>query len=56
MNRLSWLACCVTLAGAAAAHADDKRPNILFCFADDWGRYASVYAAGREASPRPTRW
>ncbi|MGC8743172.1 MAG: sulfatase family protein [Verrucomicrobiia bacterium] len=21
-----------------------KRPNILFCFADDWGRYASVYA------------
>ncbi len=23
-----------------------SRPNILFCFADDWGRYASVYAAG----------
>lgn len=22
----------------------DKRPNILFCFADDWGRYASAYA------------
>lgn len=21
-----------------------KKPNILFCFADDWGRYASVYA------------
>ena len=21
------------------------RPNILFCFADDWGRYASVYAS-----------
>src|ERR1700710_1685429 len=20
-----------------------KRPNILFCFADDWGRYASCY-------------
>ena len=20
-----------------------KRPNILFCFADDWGRYASIY-------------
>lgn len=20
------------------------RPNILFCFADDWGRYASIYA------------
>lgn len=24
--------------------AADKRPNILFCFADDWGRYASAYA------------
>ena len=22
----------------------DSRPNILFAFADDWGRYASVYA------------
>lgn len=21
-----------------------ERPNILFCFADDWGRYASIYA------------
>lgn len=24
--------------------ADVKRPNILFVFADDWGRYASAYA------------
>lgn len=24
--------------------AADTRPNILFCFADDWGRYASIYA------------
>jgi arylsulfatase A-like enzyme len=24
--------------------AADKRPNIIFAFADDWGRYASVYA------------
>ena len=23
----------------------DSRPNILFAFADDWGRYASAYAA-----------
>ena len=23
--------------------AADK-PNILFCFADDWGRYASIFA------------
>jgi N-sulfoglucosamine sulfohydrolase len=24
--------------------AAPERPNILFCFADDWGRYASAYA------------
>ena len=24
----------------------DDRPNILFCFADDWGRYASAYRQG----------
>ena len=22
---------------------DSKRPNIVFLFADDWGRYASAY-------------
>ncbi|MDB4637621.1 MAG: sulfatase [Planctomycetaceae bacterium] len=27
-----------------ALSADDARPNILFFFADDWGRYASVYS------------
>jgi arylsulfatase A-like enzyme len=31
--------------------ADDKRLNILFCFADDWGRYMSAYAA---VDGRPT--
>jgi N-sulfoglucosamine sulfohydrolase len=31
---------------ASPAPAADTRPlNILFCFADDWGRYASAYAA-----------
>ncbi|MFN0122372.1 MAG: sulfatase [Blastocatellia bacterium] len=30
-----------TLAKQTTASA---RPNILFCFADDWGRYASIYA------------
>jgi arylsulfatase A-like enzyme len=31
--------------GAVLSQAADtkKRPNILFCFADDWGRYASCY-------------
>lgn len=28
----------------ASLQAEDKRPNILFLFADDWGRYASIYA------------
>ena len=34
--------CSLPLA-AAAAPAADKRPNVLFCFSDDWGRYASIY-------------
>jgi len=29
----------------------DGRPNILFAFADDWGRYASCYRAVPGASP-----
>ncbi|MBI5688380.1 MAG: sulfatase [Verrucomicrobia bacterium] len=33
------------LAMSVAADAADKRPNILFCFADDWGRYANCYTA-----------
>ena len=28
---------------SAAKAAEEKRPNILFCFSDDWGRYASIY-------------
>jgi N-sulfoglucosamine sulfohydrolase len=28
----------------AASGEQPKRPNILFAFADDWGRYASIYA------------
>lgn len=38
-----------TLAAADLTSAADKaqtRPNILFCFADDWGRYASAYRQG----------
>ncbi len=31
-------------AGSVTA-AEKKRPNILFAFADDWGRYASIFAA-----------
>ncbi len=42
---LMWLMCCVVLPSASASAADPPtRPNILFAFADDWGRYASAYA------------
>ena len=34
---------CILLLTNSVYSADD-RPNILFFFADDWGRYASVYA------------
>ncbi len=33
-----------TLAFSSALLAADKRPNILFAFADDWGKYAGCYA------------
>jgi N-sulfoglucosamine sulfohydrolase len=36
------------------AAAPAKRPNILFCFADDWGRYASIYAT-TENRPSPNQ-
>ena len=41
------------MAWAPGARAADpvREPNILFCFADDWGRYASSYAA---LDARPT--
>lgn len=31
--------------GAVSNAFSSERPNIVFCFADDWGRYASAYAA-----------
>ena len=42
--RLAALFALLALTPFAVA-ADTPRPNILFCFADDWGRYASAYAA-----------
>lgn len=40
----------VAWSGDKVAHAAPPRLNVLFCFADDWGRYASAYAA---SDPRP---
>ncbi|MEX0714075.1 MAG: hypothetical protein WD278_17180, partial [Pirellulales bacterium] len=42
-----WLLPAMLLAAAgkeAGAAEEERRPNILFAFADDWGRYASAYA------------
>lgn len=50
----SAIALAVTLLySGAAVHAAD-RPNILFCFADDWGRYASIYGE-IESHPSPNQ-
>ena len=35
----------LSLVAAGIAPAAETRPNILFLFADDWGKYASAYAA-----------
>ncbi len=37
---------------AADTTGQKQRPNILFCFADDWGRYASIYG-DVESRPSP---
>lgn len=39
---------------ASAADGSPRRPNILFCFADDWGRYASIYGE-LESRPSPSQ-
>src|SRR5687768_9621089 len=45
MKRLFLALFCFFLAGLPSlVAAQQKRPNILFAFADDWGRYASAYA------------
>lgn len=45
IRRLAFTFCVLLAFGAAlAGAADAKRPNILFAFADDWGRVASAYA------------
>ena len=41
----------ITDPGWAQAERKPKRPNILFAFADDWGRYASAYANPKVGSP-----
>ncbi len=44
----------IAMVSSSAALAAESRPNILFCFADDWGRYASAYAAV-QSMPSPNQ-
>ena len=42
----------VAVSGLVVEAADRSRlPNILFAFADDWGRYASAYAKLEPGGP-----
>ena len=45
MNKFKIILTSLCLAGGSliAAETNVARPNIVFCFADDWGRYASIY-------------
>ena len=54
LKQCAWKGAAVAAAGilaalsavtAVAAEQDTTRPNIVFAFADDWGRYASAYSA-----------
>lgn len=45
MPKLLLLASCLATVFSQPGFAEDSRPNIVFAFADDWGRYASAYAA-----------
>jgi arylsulfatase A-like enzyme len=64
MKRRRWRVCMVILCAVGAPSigagqqpepaSAGRRPNILFCFADDWGRYASAYAR-TESRPSPNQ-
>lgn len=41
---IGWSLVSLVLGGTASAEPRTARPNILFAFADDWGRQASAYA------------
>ncbi len=48
-----WIACtllCVSLLASGVSRAAE-RPNIVMAFADDWGKYASCYAALQPGGP-----
>lgn len=50
MRMLSFAAVLLACFNVNDVTADD-RPNVVFAFADDWGRYASAYAALEKGGP-----
>lgn len=52
-QKLLLLLCSLTAMFACSARTvvADERPNIVFAFADDWGRYASAYAEIESGGP-----
>ena len=44
MRKIFFSLLVVLFGSSGLSAADGKRPNILFAFADDWGRFASAYA------------
>ena len=42
MTRIALMSTVISLTMTMSVLADE-RPNVLFCFSDDWGRYASIY-------------
>lgn len=48
---ITTLAVTFAILFATPVSAADKRPNILFAFADDWGQYASAYAKLKPGGP-----
>ncbi len=52
VSALAVVLVCCSARGLAAGDAKPKnRPNVLFAFADDWGRYASAYAKLEPGGP-----
>jgi N-sulfoglucosamine sulfohydrolase len=44
LKRMRFFLLLLTTLAASALGSETKRPNILFVFADDWGRHAGAYA------------
>jgi len=49
MKRSTLLTLALSLFLPIVAAAAEKRPNILLLFADDWGKFASIYAEAGES-------